>query len=183
MGLVVVLLIAAVAMLPAKLVTVKMLPFDNKSEFQVVVDMPLGATLEQTAAATNAMAAYLRTVPEVTDVESYVGTASPYNFNGLVRHYFLRRGCNVADLQVNLVNKHERKRQSHAIAKSVRDTIHEIGRKFGANAKVAEVPPGPPVLQTQVAEIYGPDDNTRWAIADQVKGVFSDTEGVTDVDW
>lgn len=183
LGLVVVLLIAAVAMLPTKLVTVKMLPFDNKSEFQVVVDMPLGATLEQTAAATNAMAAYLRTVPEVTDVESYIGTASPYNFNGLVRHYFLRRGCNVADLQVNLVNKHERKRQSHAIAKSVRDKIHEIGRKYGANAKVAEVPPGPPVLQTLVAEIYGPDDNTRWAIADQVKDVFSDTEGVTDVDW
>ncbi len=183
LGLVVVLLLAAIAMLPAKWVTVKMLPFDNKSEFQVVVDMPLGATLEQTAAATNAMAAYLRTVPEVTDVESYVGTASPYNFNGLVRHYFLRRGCNVADIQVNLVNKHERKRQSHAIAKSVRDKIHEIGRKYGANAKVAEVPPGPPVLQTLVAEIYGPDDDMRWTIAQQVKDVFSDTEGVTDVDW
>jgi len=183
LGLVVVLLLAAVAMLPLKLVTVKMLPFDNKSEFQVIVDMPVGTTLEQTAAATNAMADYLRSVPEVTDVESYVGTASPYNFNGLVRHYFLRQGCNVADIQVNLVGKGERRRQSHAIAKSVRDKIHEIARRYGANAKVAEVPPGPPVLQTLVAEVYGPDDQTRWDVAKQVRSVFEHTEGVTDVDW
>ncbi len=183
LALVVMLLLAAVAMLPLKLVTVKMLPFDNKSEFQVVVDMPVGTTLEQTAAATNAVANYLRTIPEVTDVESYVGTASPYNFNGLVRHYFLRRGCNVADIQVNLVPKHDRKRQSHAIAKSVRGRIHEIGRRYGANAKVAEVPPGPPVLQTLVAEVYGPDDKTRWQVARQVRDVFESTEGVTDVDW
>lgn len=181
--LVVVLLLGSVAMLPMKLVTVKMLPFDNKSEFQVIVDMPVGTTLEQTAAATNAMAAYLSTVPEVTDVESYVGTASPYNFNGLVRHYFMRQGCNVADLQVNLVGKSERKRQSHAIAKSVRGTIHEIAQRYGANAKVAEVPPGPPVLQTLVAEIYGPDDQTRWDVANRIKNVFQHTEGVTDVDW
>ena len=178
-----VLLLAAVMLLPLKLVTVKMLPFDNKSEFQVVVDMPEGTTLEQTAAATKAIADYLREVPEVTDVESYVGTASPYNFNGLVRHYFLRRGCNVADLQVNLVPKHHRKRQSHAIAKAVRPRIHEIALRYGANAKVAEVPPGPPVLQTLVAEIYGPDDETRWRVAEQVKAVFETTEGVTDVDW
>ncbi len=183
LGLVVVLLLAAVAMLPLKLVTVKMLPFDNKSEFQVIVDTPVGTTLEQTAAATNAMADYLRTIPEVTDVESYVGTASPYNFNGLVRHYFLRRGCNVADIQVNLVGKHERRRQSHQIAKSVRDKIHEIGWRYGANAKVAEVPPGPPVLQTLVAEVYGPDDSTRWQVAKQVRSIFEHTEGVTDVDW
>ena len=183
LAVVVILLVAAIAMLPAKLVTVKMLPFDNKSEFQVVVDMPVGSTLEQTAAATNAMAAYLRTIPEVTDVESYVGTASPYNFNGLVRHYFMRQGCNVADIQVNLVNKHQRKRQSHAIAKSVREKIHEIGTQYGANAKVAEVFSGPPVLQTLVAEIYGPDDQMRWSIAEQVKGVFAKTDGVTDVDW
>ncbi|MCL5104493.1 MAG: efflux RND transporter permease subunit [Armatimonadetes bacterium] len=183
LGLVVVLLLAAVALLPLKLVTVKMLPFDNKSEFQVIVDMPVGTTLEQTAAATNAMADYLRTIPEVTDVESYVGTASPYNFNGLVRHYFLRQGCNVADIQANLVGKSERSRQSHAIAKSVRDKIHEIGRRYGANAKVAEVPPGPPVLQTLVAEVYGPDDKTRWQVARQVRNVFEHTEGVTDVDW
>jgi len=183
LGLVVVLLFAAIAMLPLKLVTVKMLPFDNKSEFQVIVDMPVGTTLEQTAAATNAMADYLRTIPEVTDVESYVGVASPYNFNGLVRHYFLRQGCNVADIQVNLVGKHERSRQSHAIAKSVRDKIHEIARRYGANAKVAEVPPGPPVLQTLVAEVYGPDDKTRWQIARQIRNVFEHTNGVTDVDW
>lgn len=183
LGLVVVLLLAAIAMLPLKLVTVKMLPFDNKSEFQVIVDMPVGTTLEQTAAATNAMANYLRTIPEVTDIESYVGTASPYNFNGLVRHYFLRQGCNVADLQVNLVGKNKRHRQSHAIAKSVRGKIHEIARRYGANAKVAEVPPGPPVLQTLVAEVYGPDDKTRWQVAKQVRNVFEHTEGVTDVDW
>ncbi len=180
---VVILLLASMALFPLKLVTVKMLPFDNKSEFQVIVDMPVGTTLEQTAAATNAMADYLATIPEVTDVESYVGTASPYNFNGLVRHYFLRQGCNVADLQVNLVGKEERKRQSHAIAKSVRGKIHEIARMYGANAKVAEVPPGPPVLQTLVAEIYGPDDQTRWDVANRVKDVFQKTEGVTDVDW
>lgn len=183
LGLVVVLLLAAVAMFPLKLVTVKMLPFDNKSEFQVIVDMPVGTTLEQTAAATKAMADYLRTVPEVTDVESYVGTASPYNFNGLVRHYFLRRGCNVADVQVNLVPKHDRDRQSHAIAKSVRPKIHNIARLYGANAKVAEVPPGPPVLQTLVAEVYGPDDENRWQVARQVRDVFENTDGVTDVDW
>jgi len=177
------LLILAVLMLPLKLVTVKMLPFDNKSEFQVVIDMPEGATLEQTAAATRAMADYVRTVPEVTNVVSYVGTASPYNFNGLVRHYFLRRGDNVADLQVNLVGKGERKRQSHAIAKAVRPTIHKIAARYGANAKVAEVPPGPPVLQTLVAEVYGPDDETRWSVAERIMGVFNKTEGVTDVDW
>ncbi len=147
----------ALALLPLKLVTVKMLPFDNKSEFQVVIDMPEGTPLEQTAAVTKAMADYLRSVPEVTDVVSYVGTAGPYNFNGLVRHYFLRRGSNVSDIQVNLVGKHERKRQSHAIAKAVRPRIHQIAAQYGANAKVAEVPPGPPVLQTLVAEVYGPD--------------------------
>ena len=181
--LVLVLLLAAIALLPLKLVTVKMLPFDNKSEFQVVVDMPAGTTLEQTAAATGAIAAYLRTIPEVTDVETYAGTASPYNFNGLVRHYFLRRGCNVADIQVNLTPKHHRKRQSHAIAKAVRPKVHEIAHRYGANAKVAEVPPGPPVLQTLVAEVYGPDDQMRWKIAKQVRDVFESTEGVTDVDW
>ncbi len=183
LGLVAVLLLAAIALIPLKLVRVKMLPFDNKSEFQVVVDMPVGTPLEQTAAATNAMADYLRTIPEVTDVESYVGTASPYNFNGLVRHYFLRQGCNVADIQVNLIGKHERSRQSHEIAKSVRDKIHEIAARYGANAKVAEVPPGPPVLQTLVAEVYGPDDKTRWQVANQVKNIFEHTDGVTDVDW
>ncbi len=183
LGMMVVLLLAAMALLPLKWVTVKMLPFDNKSEFQVIVDMPEGTTLEQTSDATSAIADYLRTVPEVTNLQTYVGVASPYNFNGLVRHYFLRRGCNVADIQVNLVGKNERKRQSHAIAKSVRGRIHEIALKYGANAKVAEVPPGPPVLQTLVAEVYGPDDETRWDMANRIKDVFQKTEGVTDVDW
>jgi len=177
------LLLGAVALLPLKLVAVKMLPFDNKSEFQVIIDMPEGTPLEQTAAATKAMADYLRSVPEVTDVVSYVGTAGPYNFNGLVRHYFLRQGCNVADLQVNLVPKHERRRQSHDIAKSVRPQVREIARQFGANVKVAEVPPGPPVLQTLVAEVYGPDEATRLEIARQVKKIFENTKNVTDVDW
>jgi len=177
------LLLGAVAMLPLKLVAVKMLPFDNKSEFQVIIDMPEGTPLEQTAAVTKSMADYLRGVPEVTDVVSYVGTAGPYNFNGLVRHYFLRRGCNVSDIQVNLVGKHERKRQSHEIAKSVRPTIHRIAADYGANAKVAEVPPGPPVLQTLVAEVYGPDEKTRLEVAEKIRRVFAKTEGVTDIDW
>jgi len=177
------LLAAAVLMIPLKLVVVKMLPFDNKSEFQVVIDMPEGTTLEHTAAATKAMSDYLRTVPEVTDVVSYVGTASPYNFNGLVRHYFLRRGCNVADIQVNLVPKHHRDRQSHAVAKAVRPRIRRIAERYGANVKVAEVPPGPPVLQTLVAEVYGPDDQTRWDIAKRIREIFETTPDVTDVDW
>jgi len=160
-----------------------MLPFDNKNEFQVIIDMPEGTPLEQTAAATKAMANYLRTVPEVTDVVSYVGTAGPYSFNGLVRHYFLRRGCNVSDIQVNLVGKHERHRQSHDIAKAVRPAIQKIAGQFGANVKVAEVPPGPPVLQTLVAEVYGPDEETRLDIARRVKRVFETTESVTDIDW
>jgi len=178
-----VLLMLALALLPLKLVAVKMLPFDNKSEFQVIIDMPEGTPLEKTAAVTKAMADYLRSVPEVTDVVSYVGTAGPYNFNGLVRHYFLRRGCNVSDIQVNLVPKHDRKRQSHQIAKAVRPEIHRIGALYGANAKVAEVPPGPPVLETLVAEVYGPSMKSRLAAAQQIRQIFESTEGVTDVDW
>lgn len=141
----------------SKLVRVKMLPFDNKSEFQVIVDMPEGSTLEQTAAVTREIGDYIRTVPEVTDYQMYAGAASPYNFNGLVRHYYLRRGPNVADLQVNLVSKGERDAQSHDIAKRVRPAIQQIAAKHKARVKVSEVPPGPPVLQTLVAEIYGPD--------------------------
>lgn len=174
---------AAMSLLPLKLVAVKMLPFDNKSEFQVIIDMPNGTPLEQTAATTKAMADYLRSVPEVTDVVSYVGTSGPYNFNGLVRHYFMRRGCNVSDIQVNLVGKHERKRQSHEIAKSVRPALQEIAKRFRARVKVAEVPPGPPVLQTLVAEVYGPDEATRLDTARRIKDVFKETEGVTDIDW
>jgi multidrug efflux pump subunit AcrB len=179
---VVLLLLVAVALFPLKLVKVKMLPFDNKSEFQIIVDMPEGSTLEQTAAVTREIGGYVSTMPEVTDYQMYVGTASPYNFNGLVRHYFLRRGPNVADLQVNLVPKGDRSAQSHDIAKRVRPRIDEIAARSGARVKVAEVPPGPPVLQTLVAEIYGPDYQRQIEVARQIRDIFDKTEGVVDVD-
>jgi len=181
--LIAVLLVAAIALVPLKLCLVKMLPFDNKSEFQVIVDMPEGTTLEQTAAVTRRICDYLRTLPEVTDYEMYVGTAAPYNFNGLVRHYFMRQGPNVADIQVNLVPKGERKSQSHEIARRARPAIAEIGRALGARVKVAEVPPGPPVLSTLVAEVYGPNYTQQIELARQVRGVFERTNGVVDVDW
>jgi multidrug efflux pump subunit AcrB len=166
-----------------KLVTVKMLPFDNKSEFQVVVDMPEGTALEQTARVSAALASEVLTDPGVTDVQSYVGLASPYNFNGLVRHYFLRRAPHLADLQVNLIPKDERDEQSHEIAKRVRERLIPIASRFNATIQVSEVPPGPPVLQTLVAEIYGPDDDRRRELAQQVKSVLEGTSGVVDVDW
>jgi multidrug efflux pump subunit AcrB len=164
-------------------VKVKMLPFDNKSEFQVILNMPEGSSLEKTAAVAREMAAAIRTEPEVTDYQVYAGVASPYNFNGLVRHYFMRRGANVADIQVNLVNKHERKAQSHDIAKRVRPAVAAIAERYGARVAIAEVPPGPPVLQTLVAEIYGPDDESRLKLAEKVKTIFKATPGVVDVDW
>ena len=166
-----------------KFVTVKMLPFDNKSEFQVIVDMPEGTTLEQTARVARDGQSYLSTVPEVTDYETYVGTASPYNFNGLVRHYYLRRGPTVADIQVNLLPKHDRSAQSHDISKRVRPMLEEIGKSFGARVKVAEVPPGPPVLQTLVAEIYGPDYARQIEVANKFARSSRKTPGVVDVDW
>src|SRR5215813_332873 len=180
---VVLLLLASMSLAPLKLVRLKMLPFDNKSEFQVIIDMPEGAPLERTAAVTREIGDYIRTVPEVTDYQMYVGTASPYNFNGLVRHYFLRRGPNVADIQVNLVGKGERDSQSHDIAKRSRPAIQQIAAKYGARVKVAEVPPGPPVLQTLVAEIYGPDYDRQIAVARQVREVLESAPGVVDVDW
>ena len=183
LGSVVVLLALAVALVPLKKVTVKLLPFDNKSELQVIIDMPEGKTLEETAAMAREMGEYLKTVPEVTDYQTYVGTAAPYNFNGLVRHYFLRTGSTVADLQVNFVAKEEREEQSHAIAKRLRPSLKSIGDRYGARVKVAEIPPGPPVLSTLVAEIYGPDPNRRIEIARQVKKIFTETDGVVDVDW
>ena len=180
---VVVLLLGAMALVAVKWVRVKMLPFDNKSEFQVVVDMPEGTPLEETDHVTQALADVIRTQPEVTHYQTYVGTTGPYNFNGLVRHYYLRQGSNVADIQVNLVGKGERKAQSHAIAKRVRDAIAPIATRYGARIKVAEVPPGPPVLETMVAEIYGPDYARTVAIAKDVKGRMEKTDGVVDVDW
>jgi multidrug efflux pump subunit AcrB len=180
---VVLLLVAASSLVYFKLVHVKMLPFDNKSEFQVIVDMPEGTPLEQTARVTREIGQYLATVPEVTDYEMYVGSASPYNFNGLVRHYFLRQAPHQADLQVNLVGKGERAADSHDIAKRVRPRIQAIGAAYGARIKVAEVPPGPPVLQTLVAEVYGPDYARQIALAQDIKALFAKTPGVVDVDW
>jgi multidrug efflux pump subunit AcrB len=164
------------------MVLVKMLPFDNKSEFQVIIDMPEGTPLEKTEAVTREIAEYVRTVPEVANFQTYVGTASPHNFNGLVRHYFVRSNPNEADIQVNLAPKSGRKEQSHPIAKRVRPHIEEIAKRYGASIKVAEVPPGPPVLQTLVAEIYGPDYESQMALARQVRDIFEQTEGVVDVD-
>jgi multidrug efflux pump subunit AcrB len=160
-----------------------MLPFDNKNEFQVIVDMPDGTTLEQTTEATRALAGEVAKLPEVTDYQIYAGTAAPFNFNGLVRHYYLRQGAKVADIQVNLLPKHERKAQSHAIARRAREVLLPIAEQYGARIKVAEVPPGPPVLSTLVAEVYGPDPERRRELARQVKEVFLQTEGVVDVDW
>ena len=164
-------------------VKVKMLPFDNKSEFQVILNMPRGSTLEQTTAVIREMAAAVRTEPEVRDYEVYAGTASPFNFNGLVRHYFLRRSSDVADLQVNLLPKDERSAQSHDIARRVRPRLAAIAAKFDAAVAVAEVPPGPPVLQTLVAEIYGPNEEARLKLATKVREIYRSTPGVVDIDW
>jgi multidrug efflux pump subunit AcrB len=180
---VVILLLVALAFPLLKIVRVKMLPFDNKSEFQVIIDMPEGTTLEQTARVAREVARRVAEEPEVVNYQVYAGTASPYNFNGLVRHYFLRQGANEADIQVNLLPKGERSAQSHAIAKRVRDAIVPIGDKYGAKLKVAEIPPGPPVYQTLVAEVYGPDYSQQIDIARQIRDEFKKTPGVVDVDW
>ena len=180
---VVFLLMGSLSLVALKLVRVKMLPFDNKSEFQIVIDMPEGSTLEQTAAVSRDIADYVATVPEVKDYQLYIGTASPYNFNGLVRHYFLREGPNVADIQVNLASKDKRNAQSHEIARRVRPRVQDIAASYNARVKVAEVPPGPPVLETLVAEVYGPDYKRQIDVARQIRGIFEKTEGVVDVDW
>ena len=183
LGGVALLFVLAVALVLAGVVKVKMLPFDNKSEFQVVLNMPEGATLEETTRVARELAAAVRTEPEVSDYQIYAGTAAPFNFNGLVRHYFLRRGANVADLQVNLRPGRERRAQSHDIAVRVRPRLAAIAAKYGAALAVAEVPPGPPVLQTLVAEVYGPTDAARLALAGRVKKIFETTPGVVDIDW
>ena len=183
LGSVVVLLLAAAAFVPLKWVRVKMLPFDNKSEFQVMVDMPDGTPLEQTTRVAQALGTYLGQQPEVTNYQIYAGTSGPYNFNGLVRHYFLRRQPNQADIQVNLLSRHERKAQSHEIARRLRPELDKIAAPFAARLKVAEVPPGPPVLETLVAEVYGPDYKGQIQLAAQIKKVFQQTPGVVDVDW
>lgn len=180
---IVVLLLAAMVLVPLGWVKVKMLPFDNKNEFQIILNMPEGSALEKTAQAALEIGEAIRMEPEITDYQIYVGTASPFNFNGLVRHYFARRGSSVADLQVNLLEKHKRKTQSHDIAKRIRPGVTEIADKYGARIAVAEVPPGPPVLQTLVAEVYGPNEASRMKLATQVREIFKNTPGVVDVDW
>jgi multidrug efflux pump subunit AcrB len=179
----VVLLLGAMSMVYFKLVRVKMLPFDNKSEFEVVIDMDQGTTLEETTRVAQQLAAVVRQEPEVTNYQIYAGNAAPYTFNGLVRHYFLRQGPTVAEIQVNLVGKSERKAQSHEIAKRVRTKLQPIAAKHHARMKVVEVPPGPPVLETLVAEIYGPDYQKQIEAARKVRTIFETTPGVVDVDW
>jgi len=183
LGAVLFLLLAVLSLFYFKVVVVKMLPFDNKSEFQVLVDMPEGSTLEETAKVSEALGQYLLTQPEVTDYELYVGTAAPFNFNGLVRHYYLRKGPNVADIQVNLVSKRHRRLQSHDIAKRVRPGLVSIGEVYNARVKVVEVPPGPPVLDTLVAEVYGPDYEKQVELSRKVLNIFDHTPGVVDADW
>jgi multidrug efflux pump subunit AcrB len=178
-----VLLLAAMSMVYFGLVKVKMLPFDNKSEFQVILNMQEGSTLEETAKVALEMAAAVAKDPTVTDYQIYIGTASPYNFNGLVRHYFLRSGPTVADIQVNLLPKNARSLQSHDIATRIRPQLAAIAARYQASVAVAEVPPGPPVLQTLVAEIYGPTETARRQLAAKVKEILENTTGVVDVDW
>lgn len=177
------LLLISIALVPWGLVRVKMLPFDNKSELQVVINMPDGTTLEQTLAVTQALGNELVGQPDVRDYQIYTGTSGPYNFNGLVRHYYMRRMPNQADIQVNLVPEKDRHDQSHAIAKRLRPLLVNVGNQFGARIQVSEVPPGPPVIQTLVAEVYGPDLDGQTRVAQQIKSIFQHTPGVVDTDW
>jgi multidrug efflux pump subunit AcrB len=183
LGGVVLLLLGSCSLVYIGFVKVKMLPFDNKSEFQVIVDMPDGTTLEQTERVVQLFAEETQKQREVVNVQTYAGTASPYNFNGLVRHYYLRCGPNVADIQVNLLPKDSRELQSHEIAKQVRQRLLPVAERYGARIKVAEVPPGPPVLETLVAEVYVPSMERRVALARQIRDLFRQTKGVVDVDW
>jgi multidrug efflux pump subunit AcrB len=183
LGTVALMLVAASALVPLGLVTVKMLPFDNKSELQVVVRLPDDAALEDTARAAAELASAALTDPQVVSAQSYAGASSPYTFNGLVRHYFLREAPHQADLQIQLVPQAERREQSHVVAKRLRETLLPVARRLGATIQVVEVPPGPPVLQTLVAEVYGPDAGVRRRLASDVRAVFERTPGVVDVDW
>jgi len=175
-------IVLAVALAALQLVILKMLPFDNKSEFQVVVDMPAGTALEDTAQVLHEIGAYVATLPEVTDYQAYAGTAAPINFNGLVRQYYLRSGPTVGDIQVNLVDRHQRSRASHAIAVAARPGIERIAQRYHARVKVVEVPPGPPVLAPIVAEIYGPDYAGQIAVAKHVRAAFAATADIVDID-
>ena len=173
----------AMAFVPAGWVRVKMLPFDNKSELEIVLNMPEDSSLERTAQVAREIAAAIRQEKEVTDYQVYVGTAAPYSFNGLMRHYYLRQGSSVAEVQVNLLPKHQRSVQSHGFALRIRPAVAAIAARHGARVAVAEVPPGPPVLQTLVAEVYGPDRATRRRLAERMRALFLSTPAVVDVDW
>ncbi|MBP7204391.1 MAG: efflux RND transporter permease subunit [Propionivibrio sp.] len=182
MVVVLLLIVGSISLAGVKLVVLKMLPFDNKSEFQIVLDMPVGTPLEETARVLREIGDEINKVPEVINYQAYAGTASPINFNGLVRQYYLRAAPESGDLQVNLVDKKHRSRQSHEIANSVRDAVEAIGRKAGGNAKVVEVPPGPPVMSPIVAEVYGPDYPGQIAVAKAVRGVFENTADLVAID-
>jgi multidrug efflux pump subunit AcrB len=175
-------ILASVSLGFVKLVVLKMLPFDNKSEFQIVLDMPVGTPLEETAKVLREISAEIAQVEEVADYQAYAGTASPINFNGLVRQYYLRSAPEMGDIQVNLVDKKHRHRQSHEIAVSIRDRVVAVALKNGGNAKVVEVPPGPPVMSPIVAEIYGPDYAGQIAVAKQVRAAFESTPDIIGVD-
>jgi multidrug efflux pump subunit AcrB len=175
-------LLLAVSLGLVKLVVLKMLPFDNKSEFQIVVDMPTGTALEQTSGVLHDIGAYLATVPEVTDYQGYAGSAAPINFNGLVRQYYLRAASEQGDIQVNLQDKHHRHRTSHEIASEVRVPIEAIAKKWGAKVKIVEVPPGPPVMSPIVAEIYGPDYEGARQVAGKVREQFGKTADIVGID-
>jgi multidrug efflux pump subunit AcrB len=177
------LMIVIVGLAGSRLVVLKILPYDNKSELQVILNMPEGNTLEQTARVTREFGQYLATIPEITSYQTYVGTASPYNFNGLVRNYFLRSGANVADIQVNFSARGKRSRQSHDIAKAMRPHLKEISDRYNARLQIAEIPPGPPVIQTLVTEVYGPEYLGQIEFARKIKDIYQTTEGVADVSW
>ena len=183
LGLVGLLFVAACSLFPAKAVLVKMLPFDNKSEFSVVVDMPRGTTLEETTAVSRELAGKILARSDVTGATLFAGAAAPMTFNGLIRHYYLRSGQNEAEIAVDLLPKSARSVQSHPIAKAVRQELTPIAARYGAKIKVVEQPPGPPVLQTLVAEVYGPTDAGRLAVARQIRGIMQKTPDVVDVDW
>jgi multidrug efflux pump subunit AcrB len=182
LGIVGLLLVASTLLFYTRHVVVKMLPFDNKNELQLVIDMPEGTTLEETAQVTQALGRYVKTIPEVRDYQAYVGTASPFNFSGLVRHYYLREQPHEADIQLNLVAKQDRASQSHEIAQRIRPPVQLIAREYGANVKIVEVPPGPPVQSVLVAEVYGPDYGRQLAVAREIRALFESTPGVVDVD-
>jgi len=177
-----VLIALSVSLAAVKLVVLKMLPFDNKSEFQIVLDMPEGTTLEQTSRVLNELSGKLNHVEEISDYQIYAGTAAPINFNGLVRQYYLRKGSNLGDIQVNLIDKHERERQSHEIALAVRVALQDIAKKHNANVKVVEVPPGPPVQAPIVAEVYGLNYEGQIGVARQIRDIYQSTPDISDVD-